>query len=107
MNIGLLLTYNEADIIEEMMEHNRGMIDTIFVLDGSDDGTDRILASYPEVELILKDGDVALPVQQRLTWYSPFWVEIRQPARRLPRRRARSGLPTGRWLAPVFQDADR
>lgn len=146
------MTYNEADIIEEMMRHNRGMVDTIFVLDGSDDGTDRLLQGFPEVELILKDADVApgarvrdhhrqalldaarerhghghwftlmhgdeffhddaravaeaahkqgaarvnwaamqffmhesdepldvsLPVQQRLTWYSPFWVEIRQ-----------------------------
>ncbi|MCA9837014.1 MAG: glycosyltransferase family 2 protein [Trueperaceae bacterium] len=152
MNIGLLMTYNEADIIDEMMAANRHFVDTIFVLDGSDDGTAERLAKYPEVELILKDQDVAgtekvqdfhrqalleaaherygtghwftlmhgdeifynnprkmieraekqgakrvnwaamqffmhlsdepldmsLPVQERLRWYSPFWVEIRQ-----------------------------
>ncbi len=151
MNIGLLMTYNEADIIEEMMETNRHFVDTIFVLDGSDDGTDKILSSYKEVEKIFKDQEVTSgrvrdyhrqvlleaahrrygvghwftlmhgdeifydnpriiaqkadlqgakrvnwaamqffmhtsdepldtikPVQERLTWYSPFWLEIRQ-----------------------------
>jgi glycosyltransferase involved in cell wall biosynthesis len=151
MNIGLLMTYNEADIIEEMMDSNRHFVDTIFVLDGSDDGTDTILERYKEVELILKDRDVtpgpvrdyhrqalldaahqrygvghwftlmhgdeifyhdprrmteyadkqgakrinwaamqffmhssdepldmSKSVQQRLNWYSPFWLEIRQ-----------------------------
>ena len=152
MNIGLLMTYNEADIIEEMMEHNRHSVDAIFALDGSDDGTDEILASYGEVKKIFKDSEVApnervrdyhrqalldaaverygydhwftimhgdeffhndplemieraerqgakrinwaamqfflhpsdkpvnmkLTVQERLRWYSPFWVELRQ-----------------------------
>ena len=59
MNIGLLLTYNEADFIEEMMETNRGAVDAIFVLDGSTDGTDRILRQYPEVEVVLRDERVA------------------------------------------------
>jgi hypothetical protein len=59
MNIGLLMTYNESDIIEEMMETNRHYVDTIFVLDGSDDGTDRMLKQYKEVELLFKDKDVA------------------------------------------------
>jgi hypothetical protein len=145
------MTYNEADIIEEMMEHNRHFVDTVFVLDGSDDGTDKILSSYKEVEKIFKDQDVTSSqvrdyhrqalleaahqrygtghwftlmhgdeffydnprtiaeqadkqgakrvnwaamqffihttdeplattkkVQERLTWYSPFWLEIRQ-----------------------------
>ncbi|CAN5809415.1 hypothetical protein BH24DEI2_BH24DEI2_28930 [soil metagenome] len=152
MNIGLLLTYNEADVVEAMMAHNRHAVDTIFVLDGSSDGTDRILAQYPEVEMIFRDEHVApgarvrdfhrqalleaaqarygvshwftlmhgdelfhddprtviqraerqgarfvnwaamqffmhtsdnpldpyLPLQERLRWYSPFWVEVRQ-----------------------------
>jgi hypothetical protein len=165
MNIGLLMTYNEADIIEEMMDANRGQVDTIFALDGSDDGTDAILAGYSEVELLLRDEEVApgsrvrdhhrqvlmdaaherygtghwftlmhgdeifhddartiaehaeqqgarrvnwaamqfflhpddeagfdatLPVQQRVRWYSPFWVEVRQfrssPTSRYPTR---------------------
>lgn len=151
MNIGLLLTYNEADVIAEVMDANRQAVDAIFALDGSDDGTDRILSGYPEVELVLRDEDVAPngvrdhhrqvlleaarerygpghwytlmhgdeifhddpraviaaadalrahkvnwavmqfflhpdepapdptdPVQERIRWYSPFWVEVRQ-----------------------------
>jgi glycosyltransferase involved in cell wall biosynthesis len=58
MNTGLLMTYNEADIIEEVMEANRHTVDAIFALDGSDDGTDEILRQYKEVELILKYKDV-------------------------------------------------
>lgn len=152
LNIGLLLTRNEADAVDEMMRHNRPALDAVFVLDGSDDGTDRLLQRYPEVELVLKDEEVApqgrvrdwhrgvlletararygsghwytllhgdelfhddprevirhaeregasfvnwaamqffmhlsdeplgvhLPLQERLRWYSPFWVEVRQ-----------------------------
>lgn len=152
MNIGLLLTYNEADVIDEMMEANRGSVDAIFALDGSDDGTAERLARYPEIELLLRDRDVApgarvrdhhrqvlldaardrygeghwytlmhgdeifhddprsvaedaerrgaaivnwavmqfflhpgdedadtnAPVQERVRWYSPLWVEVRQ-----------------------------
>ena len=139
-------------MIDEMMQANRHHVDTIFVLDGSDDGTDERLKRYAEVELILKDKEVVakggvkdyhrqvlleaahqrygtghwftlmhgdeifydnprsiiqeaekqgakrvnwavmqffmhlsdkplktnLDVEQRLLWYSPFWVEIRQ-----------------------------
>lgn len=152
MNIGLLMTHNEVDMIDEMMAANAKHVDTIFVLDGSSDGTAERLKAYPQVELILKDEEVTkgakvqdyhrqalldaahkrygvghwftlmhgdeifhddprdiiekaekqgakrvnwaamqffmhlsdeplnmnLGVQQRLTWYSPFWVEIRQ-----------------------------
>ena len=59
LNIGLLLTYNEADVVEAMMAHNRHAVNAVFVLDGSSDGTDRILAQYPEVELVLKDEAIA------------------------------------------------
>lgn len=59
MNIGLLLTYNEIDVIDEMMAHNAGFVDTVFVLDGSNDGTAERLAAHSKVELILKDDEVA------------------------------------------------
>jgi len=152
VNIGLLLSYNEVDIIDEMMAANRRGVDAIFALDGSDDGTYERLRRYPEVALVLRDEAVAgagkvrdhhrqalldaarerygqghwytlmhadeifhddpravaaaaerqgarlvnwavmqfflhpedagqdesLPVQTRLRWYSPFWVEVRQ-----------------------------
>ncbi len=152
MNIGLLLTYNEVDIIDEMLEANAGGVDAILALDGSDDGTAERLAAHPAVALLLRDADVApgtrvrdyhrqalldvarqrygpghwytlmhadeifhddpravsvdaerqgarivnwavmqfflhpddrpvdleVPVQERVRWYSPFWVEVRQ-----------------------------
>ena len=152
MNIGLLMTYNEIDVIDEMMTHNAPFVDTIFALDGSNDGTREFLENHDKVELVFKDEDVApkgrvrdfhrqvlldaaherygvgqwftlmhgdeffhddprliierakkqgakrvnwaamqffmhlsdepldmsLGVQERLRWYSPFWVEIRQ-----------------------------
>ncbi len=59
MNIGLLMTYNERDVIEEMMAVNRDCVDTVFALDGSDDGTTEVLAADPKVELLLRDEDVA------------------------------------------------
>lgn len=58
MNIGLLMTYNEADVIEEMLEHNGPALDVIYALDGSDDGTTEILARHPKVALVLRDEDV-------------------------------------------------
>ncbi|UCH26771.1 MAG: glycosyltransferase family 2 protein [Trueperaceae bacterium] len=147
-----MMTYNEADVIEETMEANRKFVDCIFALDGSDDGTDKILQKYPEVELLVRDReispngpirdyhrqvlleaarerygpdnwftllhgdeiyhdnprkiaeladrqgaqrvnwavmqffphqndvplDLTLPIQERIRWYSPFWIEIRQ-----------------------------
>lgn len=154
-NFGLLLTYNEVDVIEESLARNAPMVDAIFALDGSDDGTAAVLAAHPKVELLLRDDDVvdraagervrdwhrqrlldavaerygsghwitllhgdeilhddaravataaeaqgaarvnwaamqfflhpddapfdpALPVQERVRWYSPLWVEVRQ-----------------------------
>lgn len=59
LNIGLLMTYNEADIVEEMLRHNGPGVDAIFALDGSDDGTAELLAAHPLVRLVLRDEDVA------------------------------------------------
>ncbi len=57
-NIGLLMTYNEADIIEEVMEVNKKYFDKILVLDGSSDNTEEILRSYDCVKYVLKDQDL-------------------------------------------------
>ncbi len=153
LNIGLLLTYNEVDVIAETLAANTPGVDAVFALDGSDDGTYDVLASHPKVVGLLRDEDVAGaggrvrdhhrqalldaarerfgfghwytlmhgdevfhddprrvvalaerqgatvvnwaamqfflhvsdegkdetgPVQERVTWYSPFWVEVRQ-----------------------------
>ena len=57
-NIGLMMTYNEADIIEETIEKNRHYFDAIYVLDGSTDQTAEILQSYDVVKCLIKDQDL-------------------------------------------------
>lgn len=59
LNIGLLLTYNEQDVVAEMLEHNAGGVDAIFALDGSTDATTEVLLAHPKVRLVLRDADVA------------------------------------------------
>jgi hypothetical protein len=57
-NIGLMLTHNEEDVIEEVMEVNKKYFDTILVLDGSDDKTEQIVRSYDCVKYFLKDKEI-------------------------------------------------
>ena len=57
-NIGLLMTYNEVDIIREVMDNNLKFFDKIFVLDGSSDGTTEIIKSYKNVVYLLHDNDI-------------------------------------------------
>jgi len=57
-NIGLMMTRNEEDVIEEVMEVNKKYFDKIMVLDGSDDRTEEILRSYDCVKYFLKDKDI-------------------------------------------------
>lgn len=57
-NIGLLMTYNEVDFINEVMDHNLKFFDKILVLDGSDDGTTEIIKSYQNVVYLLHDNDI-------------------------------------------------
>jgi len=57
-NIGLLMTYNEVDIIREVMDNNLKFFDKIFVLDGSVDGTTEIIQEYSNVRYLLHDKDI-------------------------------------------------
>jgi glycosyltransferase involved in cell wall biosynthesis len=56
--IGLLMTYNEEFIIEEMMRANLPYFDKILVLDGSTDRTPEILKSFDNVVHYLHDSDI-------------------------------------------------
>ena len=56
-NIGLLMTYNEVDIIREVMDNNLKFFDKI-VLDGSVDGTTEIIQEYSNVRYLLHDKDI-------------------------------------------------
>jgi hypothetical protein len=57
-NIGLMMTYNEEDIIEETMESHKKYFDKILVLDGSTDKTPEILQSYDNVVYYLRDEQI-------------------------------------------------
>lgn len=58
-NIGLMLTCNEEDIIEEVMTEYNKYFDRILVLDGSTDKTPDILRSFKSVVYLVKDEDVS------------------------------------------------
>ena len=55
LNIGLLMTYNEDDIIEEVMDAHKPLFEHILVLDGSTDRTEEIIRSYDNVKYFLKE----------------------------------------------------
>ncbi|MGC6366978.1 MAG: glycosyltransferase [Candidatus Marinamargulisbacteria bacterium] len=57
-NIGLLMTYNEIDIIREVMDNNLKYFDKILVLDGSNDGTTEIIRSYKNVVYLIHDDEI-------------------------------------------------
>jgi len=58
-NIGILLTKNESDIIEEMLSSCTRYFDLIVALDGSDDGTYEILARTPQVAFLARDTEIS------------------------------------------------
>jgi glycosyltransferase involved in cell wall biosynthesis len=57
-NIGLMITRDEEDVIEEVMNVNKKYFDKILVLDGSSDRTEEILRSYDCVKYIIKDKEI-------------------------------------------------
>jgi glycosyltransferase involved in cell wall biosynthesis len=63
LNIGLLLTYNEADVLPQMLESVHPEIDVIYALDGSSDQTPEILKANSLVHNVLFDKEIA-PNQQ-------------------------------------------
>ena len=93
MNIGLLLTYNETDIIDEMMHANRHTVDAIFVLDGSTDDTPEKLAQYSEVHTILRDADVLKPSEKLRDYHRQVLLEA-----------ARAAFGTGHWYTLMHGD---
>ena len=59
LHIGLLMTYNEADVLPQMLTHTLPSVDAIFALDGSNDATPEILRACQKLEGLLFDHDVA------------------------------------------------
>lgn len=52
------MTYNEDDIIEDVMKATQKYFDKILVLDGSTDRTEEIIRSFSNVVYFLKDQDI-------------------------------------------------
>lgn len=63
-NIGIMMTRNEADVIDEVMTELKKYFTQILVLDGSSDGTDEIIRSYDNVKYFIKDSE--LPYEGRV-----------------------------------------
>ncbi|MBI5400094.1 hypothetical protein HZB07_05760 [Candidatus Saganbacteria bacterium] len=57
-HIGLLMTCNEEDCIEEVMNEHVKYFDKILVLDGSNDRTEEIIRRYPQVKYFFKDSEI-------------------------------------------------
>jgi hypothetical protein len=57
-NIGLMISCNEEDCIEEVMNEHIKYFDKILVLDGSSDRTEEIIRRYPQVKYFLKDKGI-------------------------------------------------
>jgi glycosyltransferase involved in cell wall biosynthesis len=57
-NIGLMITRDEEDVIEEVMRVNQKRFDKILVLDGSSDRTEEIIRSFACVKYFLKDREI-------------------------------------------------
>lgn len=57
-NIGLMMSGNEIDVIEEVMETNKKYFDKILVIDGSTDGTEEVIRSYDCVKHFIKDAEI-------------------------------------------------
>jgi glycosyltransferase involved in cell wall biosynthesis len=57
-NIGLMITCNEEDCIEEIMNEHTKYFDKILILDGSTDRTEEIIRRYPQVKYFLKDSEI-------------------------------------------------
>lgn len=57
-HIGLLMTCNEEDCIEEVMSEHVKYFDKILVLDGSSDRTEEIIRSFDAVKYFLKEKEI-------------------------------------------------
>jgi len=64
-HIGLLMTCNEEDCIEEVMNEHTKYFDKILVLDGSSDKTEEIIRSYEAVKYFLKDSEIINQLPKR------------------------------------------
>ena len=55
-HLGLMMTCNEEDCIEEVMNEHTKYFDKILVIDGSTDKTEKIIRSFDAVKFFMKDS---------------------------------------------------
>lgn len=94
-NIGLMVTCNEADCIAEVMNEYTRYFDRILVLDGSTDGTEEILRSYPQVKYFLKDKDILDKLPNR---------KFEDGARQFLLQKAQEMYPVEGWFTLLHGD---
>ena len=95
--IGLLMVRNEADILQECLEHAVQFFDRIYVLEGSVPESEfrlskAILERFAEVRLVIKDADTE----------GPF--PIRDGARHYLLQAVRRDCGTGHWIGILHGD---
>lgn len=91
-NIGLMMTRNEGDCVEEVMREYSKYFDKILVLDGSTDNTPEIIQSFKNVVYFAKDQDV-LP-----------GIKIRDGARQVLLEKAQSLFGYDGWFTLLHGD---
>src|SRR5512135_1643452 len=94
-NIGLMITRDEEDVIEEVMEVNKKYFDKIFVLDGSSDRTEEILRSYDCVKYLLKDTEIIDKLPKR---------KFEDGARQFLLEKAQEMYPAEGWFTLLHGD---
>jgi glycosyltransferase involved in cell wall biosynthesis len=94
-NIGLMLTHNEEDVIEEVMKVNQKYFDKILVLDGSSDRTEEIVRSFGCVKYFLKDKNILDKLPNR---------KFEDGARQLLLEKAQDMFPIEGWFTLLHGD---
>ncbi|MFA5892922.1 MAG: glycosyltransferase [Candidatus Margulisiibacteriota bacterium] len=94
-NIGLMVTRDEDDVIEEVMNVNKKYFDKILVLDGSSDRTEEIIRSYDCVKYFLKDRDIIDKLPNR---------KFRDYARQYILEKAQAMYPIEGWFTILHGD---
>ena len=94
-HIGLLMTCNEEDCIEEVMNEHTKYFDKILVLDGSSDKTEEIIRSYDAVKYFLKDREIIDKLPKR---------KFEDGARHFILRRAQEMYGYDNWITLLHGD---
>lgn len=94
-NIGLMITRDEEDVIEEVMAANKKYFDKIFVLDGSSDRTEEVIRSYDCVKYFLKDSEIIDKLPNR---------KFEDGARQFLLQKAQEMYPVEGWFTLLHGD---